>query len=307
MTITVLLTLLSIVVGLIFGSFLTVCIYRIPYGRYNPIDTKTGEELPMPEQVQGKHLSIFTPSRSFCPACKKQLPWYWNIPLFSWLGLGGKCGACKVAIPARYPAIELLTALTTLLTFLIYGPTPVGFLIFAFGCALIVISFIDIDYMIIPDVISLPGCILGVAVAGFQAAVQVNNEPFFDYPVVGGPFESMLGFLAGAGVLYVVAIGYLKLRGRDGMGFGDIKLLALIGIWFGPECTVFTLMLSSILAVLFTLPFVLFRSRGYNQYLPFGPYIAAAAFLWLVDINAVWNAVAYGKIPLHWWINSAPS
>lgn len=304
MGISFVLIIFAIVFGLVIGSFLTVCIYRIPFGRYSPLDPVTGEDLPIPEQEKGKELTIAYPARSFCPACKKQIPWHWNIPLFSWLFLGGRCGSCKAPISARYPSIELLTALIALLSLLIYGPTPLGILIFVFGCALIVISFIDIDYMIIPDIISLPGCVLGIVAAAAQAAVRVEGQPLFGYPVVADPLESLLGFLAGAGVLYAVAAGYLKLRGRDGMGFGDIKLLALVGIWFGPECTVYTLMVSSILAVIFTLPFVILKSRGYNQYLPFGPYIAAAAFFWVIDIGAVWRLAAYKVLPVHWWIST---
>jgi leader peptidase (prepilin peptidase) / N-methyltransferase len=194
-----------------------------------------------------------------------------------------------------------MTALAAVTIMLRYGPSTTGFAVFAFTCAIIVISFIDIDYMIIPDVISLPGCLLGVVLSTLQ--LPPTGPILLNPPFVTDPLYALFGLMAGAGVLHIVAVGYLKFRGRDGMGFGDVKLLALVGILFGPECTIFTLMVSSILAVLVILPQIVIRRRGYGQYLPYGPYIALAAWIWVVDGVGLYELCWTGRAPEFWWIS----
>jgi leader peptidase (prepilin peptidase)/N-methyltransferase len=160
-----------LILGAIIGSFLSVCIYRIPYGRVP--ETLDGAESTVDQEAAQKKadsqnqqvLTVNSPSRSFCPACKKQLHWYHNVPVLSWICLFGKCAFCKAPISGRYPLVECLSALFAYLSWVQFGATPTAALIYLFCATLIVISFIDYDYFIIPNVISIPGTIIGFAIA----------------------------------------------------------------------------------------------------------------------------------------------
>ena len=157
--------------GLATGSFLSVCIYRIPRSREDfpelllPIDGSAPPEESLADGPPHQVIQIHNPPRSFCPSCNQTLRWWHNIPLLSWLFLRGRCGFCRAPISARYPLVEFLGGLTAYLSVTIFGVTPTAALIFIFCCALIVISFIDYDFYIIPNVISLPGTVLGVGIA----------------------------------------------------------------------------------------------------------------------------------------------
>ena len=279
--------------GAIIGSFLTACIYRLPLGKYEPT-----REIPAVPAHPTATLS--SPKRSFCPNCGGQLKWWHNIPILSWVILGGKCSYCSKAIPFRYPLVELITASCALLTLYRFGPTPTAVLVFVFLAALIVITFIDIDYMIIPNSISLPGTVIAVAIGAIQ---QFLPNPIFDFPIVFDLTSSVLGILAGAGFLYCVAEGYLRLRKREGLGLGDVKLLALIGALLGPRCALFTIISSSVVALLVMLPLIVLSKRGFQQHLPFGPYIAFGAFLFIFFFSTIF--IPFSP-PIIWWISVVP-
>ena len=269
--------------GLIIGSFLTVCVFRIPYGRPKGLDAlndEDGESDVVPKGGESppqelESLSLLFPPRSFCPSCKKQLAWYHNIPLFSWLFLRGRCGFCSARISPIYPIIELLSAIAATMSVVSYGFTPTAYVIYAFCAALIVISFIDIDYFIIPDVISIPGTVIALGIG-------ILNDwiPLFAPPISTGALDSLIGILAGAGFLWVVAKAYITLRNQDGLGLGDVKLLALVGSLLGPQGSLYTIFIGSLLGSLFGGILVLFRGRSHRIPIQFGPFLAIGAVLY---------------------------
>lgn len=235
--------------GLCWGSFLNVCIYRIPRG-----------------------ISIVSPPSS-CPNCGTKVKAYDNIPIISFILLRAKCRACGEKISYIYPIVELTTALIFLGLYLRYGISVDSALYGVFCSALIVISFIDLEHKIIPDILSLGG-----AGAGLIASLKLTFITFWD---------SFLGLLLGGGLLFLVAFVYLKVRKLEGMGGGDIKLLGMIGAWLGYKAIIPVLLFASLGGVLVGLPFILIKKDRYFQ-IPFGPFLSGAAVLSLVwDIRLV--------------------
>ena len=186
-----------------------------------------------------------------------------SIPLFSYLLLGGRCRSCKASISLRYPLVEMLTGATAVATVAFFGLSPQALIHFAFLAALITITFIDLDHQIIPDAISLPG--IGV---GFIAAL-ILGEP--------GWQSSLAGLLLGGGVLWAVAEGYFRLTGREGMGGGDVKLLAMIGAFLGWRAVPLSLLLASLTGTIVGLTLILVQGRDSHTPIPFGPFLAAGA------------------------------
>ena len=268
--------------GLATGSFLSVCIYRIPRSREDfpelllPIDGSAPPEESLADGPPHQVIQIHNPPRSFCPSCNQTLRWWHNIPLLSWLFLRGRCGFCRAPISVRYPLVEFLGGLTAYLSVTIFGVTPTAALIFIFCCALIVISFIDYDFYIIPNVISLPGTVLGVGIAVVNQYLHI-----FSYPVVPGLLDSVWGLLAGAGFLYLVSEGYMRLRKREGLGMGDVKLLAMTGVVFGAPGALFTIFIGSLLGAVIGILFVVCGGRRFSHPLPFGPSLALATYLYI--------------------------
>jgi len=229
--------------GACIGSFLNVCIYRLPLD-----------------------LSIVTP-RSFCPGCRAPVRGYDNIPLLSYLLLRGRCRSCGAGIPWRYPLVEALTGGLAVALFLKFGLTASFFAYFAFAAAMVVITFIDLDHRIIPDVISLPGTGIGFLLS---------------FLLPGGSWsESLIGLLAGGGSLYLVAVGYEALTKREGMGGGDVKLLAMIGAWLGWKSVLFTLFSASLAGTLIGGGAMLLQKQGRHYAIPFGPFLAFGALAYL--------------------------
>lgn len=253
--------------GLLIGSFLTVCIYRIPFSR-----AEQGDDIP-----EGMEVSIWRPARSFCPACRKMIPWYQNIPVWSWIALRGRCGSCQVKIPARYPAVELMTASLALATYVKFDLSVEALLIFSFIAVLIVISFIDIDYFIIPDTLSIPGTIIGLLLS-----IANGYWGFLGQPFNQGISDALWGLVWGAGLLYLIAKGYEWLKKEEGLGFGDVKLLAFCGVFFGARCCLYTIFVGSVIGALFGILGIIFFKRGMKQEIPFGPYLNAATILFLL-------------------------
>ncbi len=227
------------VFGAVVGSFLNVCIHRLPSGD-----------------------SVVFPA-SHCPTCRHPIRPYDNIPVLSYLILHGRCRQCGSAISLRYPVVELLTGIAAAGAFSALGQSAHTLLLFAFLCALIVITFIDLDHQIIPDAISLPG--IGI---GFAAAV-ILGEPSWK--------ASLGGILLGGGLLWAVAEGYYRLTGREGMGGGDIKLLAMIGAFLGWRAVPVTLLLGSISGAVIGGALMLIQRRDSRTPIPFGPFLALGA------------------------------
>ena len=278
----------AVIFGAIIGSFLSVCIYRIPLGRYDEDSLSESDGEPKPKEP----ISITSPARSFCPKCQTTLSWYHNIPIISWVCLQGKCSFCKEAIPFRYPLVELLSAIFCLLCLKSFGLTATGILTYAFCATLIVISFIDIDYYIIPNVISLPGTALGFAVGTLNGFYSI-----FKYPVSAGFMDSFYGVLVGAGFLFLVSEIYLRMRKLEGLGMGDVKLLAMTGAFFGPACALYTIFVGSLLGSIIGIVLVLVAGRKMTHQLPFGPYLAMGTLLFLFTDVALVNIISNFFVP----------
>jgi leader peptidase (prepilin peptidase)/N-methyltransferase len=244
--------LIAFLFGALVGSFLNVCILRIPNGA-----------------------SIVSPP-SRCESCKRPIAFYDNVPLLSYLVLRGRCRACGERISARYFIVELLTALLTLALFDRFGFGFAFFVSFVFVAALIVISFIDLDVRIVPDVISLPGIICGLALSllGYFA-IGREADP------VPSPVSSIIGILAGGGFLLATAWLYEKFTGVEGMGGGDIKLLAMIGAFLGWPSIPITLFIASLIGSVVGLTCMVVTGAGRRLALPFAPFLCSGAVLFI--------------------------
>ncbi|MCI5118040.1 MAG: prepilin peptidase [Candidatus Electrothrix sp. LOE1_4_5] len=244
----------SFIFGALVGSFLNVVILRLP----------------------DEEQSVVFPA-SHCPKCNTKLRWYENIPIFSYLALRGKCRTCKAPISLQYPIVELCMALLSLALYHRFGIAPILPFYFLFLAALLAIIFIDIHLQIIPDKISLSGILIGFISSFFNPLVSWQ--------------ESGLGILLGGGILYAVAKGYALLTGRDGMGGGDIKLLAMIGAFLGYQCLLFVIFFSSLTGSLVGIAAMFQQKKGGQTRIPFGPFLALGAMSWLFfqqNILSVW-------------------
>ena len=245
-------SLLFFVLGAIIGSFLNVCIYRLP-----------------------REKSIVAPGSS-CTVCGAPINFYDNIPIVSFLILRGRCRHCKAVISGQYVVVELLTALLYAALFSIYGFSIELAVVLLFASLLIVISFIDLEFRIIPDILSLGGLVAGGALCFFRLS--------FDY------MDALLGILLGGGVLWAIASGYELLRKREGMGGGDIKLLAMIGSFCGVKGVLFSLVFGSFLGTLVGVPLMLVKHADTKYALPFGPFLSFGAVFYVLAGNRVIHA-----------------
>lgn len=245
---------LIFVFGAVIGSFLNVCIYRIP-----------------------SNVPFFT-VRSYCPQCQGLIPWYCNIPILSYLALRGRCLACKASIPFRYPLVEGLNGGLFVLVFFYFGFSSATLVYWLLVAALVVITFIDLDHQIIPDVISLPGIVVG-----FLCSFAVPWLPWLD---------SLLGILAGGGSLFLVALVYEFLTKKEGMGGGDIKLLAMLGAFLGWQAILPIIFFSSLLGSLVGIPVMLLKQADSKLAIPFGPFLATGALVFLF----------WGRMIIEWYL-----
>jgi leader peptidase (prepilin peptidase)/N-methyltransferase len=241
--------------GMMIGSFLNVCICRMPHDE-----------------------SVISPP-SHCPQCSYQIRWYDNVPLLSYLLLQGKCRGCGAHISLQYPLVELLNGILTLFLFLRFGPTLVFAALFLFCSALVVVTFIDIEHQIIPDEISLTGIVIGFVLSFFLKGHNWLN--------------SLLGILLGGGSLLLVAYSYQWLTGKEGMGGGDIKLLAMMGAFLGWKAILFIIFSGSLVGSIVGVSIMLFQKKDSKLAIPFGPYLAFGAVLYIF----------YGQTLIRWYLN----
>lgn len=250
---------LPLLFGALIGSFLNVVILRWPA-----------------EQ------SIIRPG-SACPVCHTAIAWYDNLPILSWMLLRARCRHCRSPISWRYPAIEALTAVLSLLTFWRFIPEAVTFsgvgllswaFYFSLVAGLVAITFIDLEHYLIPDEISLGGIPVGIV------------GSFLLYPAGGAlvsGWESIQGAVIGAGVLLGVRVAYQLLRKQEGMGLGDVKMMGLLGAFLGPHpALLFILLVSSLLGALIGVGTIVFKGEDLKYALPFGPFLAVGALIYLL-------------------------
>ncbi|MCX8072098.1 MAG: prepilin peptidase [Candidatus Binatia bacterium] len=247
----------AFVVGAAVGSFLNVCIVRLPQGK-----------------------SIVHPP-SACPKCGASIPPWDNIPLLSFLLLRGRCRYCQEPISWRYPLVEGLTGLLFLANVVMFGATPWAAVACMFSAALVVVTFIDLDHLIIPDVISLPGIVVGLGLALFGWGPSLVDR--------------VLGVLLGGGLLWAVAAFYEWARRQEGMGGGDIKLLAMIGAFLGWRGVLVTLLVGSLTGAVVGGGRILLRRSQAGVPIPFGPFLALGAIV----------ALYWGEALLAWYIELA--
>jgi len=241
--------------GAAIGSFLNVCIYRLPI-----------------------HESIVFPA-SHCRVCSTPLAWYDNLPLVSYPLRRGRCRFCQTPFSFRYFLVELVTALLAVVLVRRFGLTITTVGYFAFSAALVVITFIDLDHQIIPDAVSLPGAVAGVVFSLVSPALSL--------------WSSLIGLVVGAGVLLAVALGYRMMTGREGMGGGDVKLLAMIGAFLGWRAVPFTLFAASFIGSIVGVTTMVRSKADSKLALPFGPFLSFGALCYLF----------FGERLIAWYLN----
>ncbi|TDJ01932.1 MAG: prepilin peptidase [Candidatus Dadabacteria bacterium] len=258
---------LSFILGSIIGSFLNVCIYRLP-----------------------REESIVYPG-SHCTSCKKSISFYHNIPILSYIFLGGRCSHCNSKISFGYPLVEILSGLLFVATLWKFGMILDTLFYLLFISGLIVITFVDLKHMIIPNVITYPGILVGILynalttnwqnslelVSNFSFGFQNFFELLNEVPIL----DSLFGVILGGGILLLIAYTYEIIRKRQGMGMGDVKLLALIGAFLGWQGVFFVIFLSSILGSIVGLSIIITRKGDLKYALSFGPFLSIAAIIYI--------------------------
>jgi leader peptidase (prepilin peptidase)/N-methyltransferase len=224
--------------GLLIGSFLNVVIHRVP-----------------------RKESLVSPG-SRCPKCGYVLRWYDNIPVVSYAMLGGRCRRCHAPISIRYPLVELITAIVFVAHYFVFGWTPLLAVRLLFGASLVALFAIDLEHHLLPDVITLPGLAVGLVASLFLPP---------------GIVESLIGTLIGGGVLWLIGEAYYRYSGEEGMGGGDVKMLAMIGAFLGWKLVLVTLVLSSVLGSVLGLAIIAVKRGGMKYALPFGTFLALGA------------------------------
>jgi leader peptidase (prepilin peptidase)/N-methyltransferase len=235
---------LIFILGLIVGSFSNVCIYRIP-----------------------RNESIIFPA-SHCPKCRSNISLKDNIPLLSYILLKGRCRNCKNKISIQYPIVELLTGLTYLIIYLIYGLSIQSLIYIILSSALIIIAFIDLNEQIVPDVISLPGTVIGFIISFFVPYISFIN--------------SALGVFVGGGIILVIGLAGSVIFKKEAMGGGDVKLAAMIGAFLGWRYIIISLFLGFFLGAVAGIVLVLSKIKSREDTVPFGPFIALGSMITLL-------------------------
>jgi leader peptidase (prepilin peptidase) / N-methyltransferase len=267
------------VLGLVVGSFLNVVVYRLPIMLEREWRSQAAELLPLeiaasPVQSAprpGERFNLSTP-RSACPACKAPIKAWQNIPVVSWLMLGGRCASCKARISWRYPMVELTTGLLSAWVAWHFGfgaPAACGLLI---TWALVALTGIDIDHQLLPDSITLP-----LMWAGLLAAVVIG--PIDGSPIPVSPSDALIGSIAGYLCLWLVFHAFRLITGKEGMGYGDFKLFAALGAWLGWKVLPLVILLSAAAGAVLGISMIVLRGRDRSAPMPFGPYLAAAGWL----------------------------
>jgi len=246
--------LLSIILGGIWGSFANVCIHRIPLNQSVAV------------------------KRSYCPNCGKTIKWFDNIPLISFILLRGKCRDCNKKISSQYFLVELLSVLSFLLIYYLFGISITSLLFAILSIFFIIIFFIDLKHFIIPNTLTFPLMAIGF-IKSFDPNLNTNIFPNY--------LNSLLGGIIGYLIIWTIIYLYKKFRNIEGMGLGDAKLLSAIGFWFGWISLPFIIFISSLVALLVVAPSLVNKSKKMSSEIPFGPYIVIGCILFISFSNQI--------------------
>ena len=242
------------ILGSIWGSFSSVCIHRLP-------DNKSVSR-----------------GRSYCPSCKKQIRWYDNIPIFSYVFLKAKCRDCSAKINVKYLLVELICALSFVWFFYLFGLSLTTLLFFILSIFFIIIFFIDLKHFIIPNELTFPLMAIGL-LKSFDPNLNQYLFPNF--------LNSLIGGVAGYIIIWMIIFIYKRLRNKEGMGLGDAKLLSAIGFWFGWISIPFILFFSSFIALVLAIPSLINKSKNLSSQIPFGPYLILGCILYLLLLEKI--------------------
>ncbi len=252
-----------LLLGLIVGSFLNVVVHRLPLMLQRRWQIDTGSAPP------GERYDLVSPP-SHCPQCKTSIAWRHNVPLLGWLWLRGRCAACQAPISARYPALELAAGLLAAAAALRFGPGFTALAAIGLSLTLLTLTLIDIDHMLLPDVITLPGIWVGLLLNLGGTFTDLNS--------------AVLGAVAGYLALWLVYHLFKWLTGKEGMGYGDFKLLALLGAWLGWQALPACILIASLLGSVYGISALILQRHDRQQPFPFGPFLAGAGW-----INLMWG------------------
>lgn len=249
----------SLVAGLCIGSFLNVCIYRMPLEK-----------------------SIVRP-RSSCPGCGHMIAWYDNVPVLSYLVLGAKCRGCHARISLRYPLVELLTGILFVAVWSRFGLSWMTLVFWIMVGGLVLATFVDFDHMIIPDTVSLGGMVFGLVASALVPELHGVTD------IGDALIKSFIGLVAGFGSLWLVSVVGKMIFKKDAMGFGDVKLLGAMGALLGVPGVVYTVLVSSLLGTIVGITLIVAGGRAWQSRIPYGPYLAAGAVSWVLGGDQLWN------------------
>ena len=272
------LVLLAFLTGLLFGSFLNVCVYRLP-----------------------RDLRVWKPARSFCPACDHTIAWYDNLPLVSWLALGRKCRHCGTPIPWRYPLVELATGLAFAGSVWGLGLTPYAGKLAAFSAILITLIASDLEERILPDEFTIGGVVLGVLFA-YWVPLQGLVGLFIPTRWIlqidlrwVSVLEAVFSAAVASGLIWAVGAAYEKLRHKEGLGFGDVKMLAMMGAFLGLQGALLALLGGSLSGAVLGLAYIRWKGEDPDTYeLPFGSFLGVASLAVAVGGTFLWGWYSRG-------------
>lgn len=269
--------------ALMIGSFLNVVIYRLPImmQREWHEQCKELQEAPAPDLPDGR-FNLIVP-RSRCPSCGTEIKAWQNIPILSYLLLGAKCANCQASISIRYPLIEMFTAATAAVCAWHFGFGWEALMAIGLSCVLVAISLIDVDTLLIPDSIVLPLLWVGLAMSLFHPLAGAET-------LFVAPRDAIIGALAGYLILWSVYQLFKLVTGKEGMGYGDFKLLAALGAWLGWQMLHIIILLSAVVGTIIGIAMIVFRGRDRQLPIPFGPYLAAAGWITMLYGEELWNS-----------------
>ena len=278
LTIPYILISLAALIGLLVGSFLNVVIYRLPIMMQRNWRKECSDylQIKLDEEEPSEPFNLAFPL-SRCPHCNTAIKAYQNIPVISYVFLRGRCANCNKSIAARYPLIEVLTAISSAVVAYHFGDTTQTLFALALTWSLIALSYIDLDHQLLPDNITLPLLWLGLFLSLFE--IYTDSQ------------ASIIGAMSGYGILWTVYQFFKLATGKEGMGHGDFKLLAVFGAWLGWKYLAIIILLSSMVGAIIGIILIVFANHHHNKPIPFGPYLASAgwiALLWGSELNRIY-------------------